>query len=242
MRKRNRVPVSPLYPPWEARRRSRAPLPGIALAVVGVAQIYYNMLNPTAGFDLDDDDAGATWSSTDFSGLLAACRAHGVGVMNIRILAAGVLATDVRHGREAPIIANAEMQAEEARPRTMRTALGERPETRAQTAIRFGLARPAVSTVVFGVADRRSRAGERGARRARPRSARSRGARHVAASMDRRPVPDAGRRLTGGGLDGAMAGGLSDVAVQSTDARNPLRSAPNHDESPRASKGAGGTT
>ena len=138
-------------------------------------------------------------------------------------------ATDVRHGREAPIIANAEMQAEEARPRTMRTALGERPETRAQTAIRFGLARPAVSTVVFGVADRRSRAGERGAR-------------HVAASMDRRPVPDAGRRLTGGGLDGAMAGGLSDMAVQSTDARNPLRSAPNHDESPRASKGAGGTT
>ena len=111
-------------------------------------------------------------------------------------------ATDVRHGREAPIIANAEMQAEEAPPRTMRTALGERPETRAQTAIRFGLARPAVSTVVFGVADRRSRAGERGARRARPRSARSRGARHVAASKDRRPVPDAGRRLTGGGLDG----------------------------------------
>ena len=123
-----------------------------------VAQVYYNMLNPTAGFDLDggDDDgggSGAAWSSTDFSGLLAACSAHDVGVMNIRILAAGVLATDVRHGREGPITANAEMEAEEARARSIRNALGDRAETRAQTAIRFGLAHPAVSTVVFGVAD-----------------------------------------------------------------------------------------
>ena len=118
-----------------------------------VAQVYYNMLNPTAGLDLDDD-ASANWSSTDFGGLLAACTARDVGVMNIRILAAGVLATDVRHGREAPITANAEMEAEEARARTVCAALGDRgAETRAQTAIRFGLAQPAVSTIVFGVAD-----------------------------------------------------------------------------------------
>ena len=119
------------------------------------AQVYYNMLNPTAGLDPggDDDVPGATWTSTDFGGLLAACTAHDVGVMNIRILAAGVLATDVRHGREAPITANAELEAEEARARAVRAALGERAETRAQTALRFGLAHPAVSTVVFGVAE-----------------------------------------------------------------------------------------
>lgn len=117
-----------------------------------VAQVYYNLLNPTAGFDRDDD-AAANWSSTDFSGLLAACVAHDVGVMNIRILAAGVLATDVRHGREAPITANAEMNAEEGRARTVRAALGERAETRAQTAIRFGLAHPGIATVVIGVAE-----------------------------------------------------------------------------------------
>ena len=120
-----------------------------------VAQVYYNMLNPTAGLGPGgDDDSGAAWSSTDFGGLLAACTAHDVGVMNIRILAAGVLATDVRHGREAPITANAEMETEEARARTVRAALGDRgAETRAQTAIRFGLAQPAVSTIVFGVAE-----------------------------------------------------------------------------------------
>ena len=120
-----------------------------------VAQVYYNLLNPTAGIDLDDDGPGASsWSSTDFGGLLAACTARDVGVMNIRILAAGVLATDVRHGREAPVTANAEMETEEARARTIRAALGDRgAETRAQTAIRFGLAHPAVSTIVFGVAE-----------------------------------------------------------------------------------------
>ena len=123
-----------------------------------VAQVYYNLLNPTAGIDLpggDGDGPGASsWSSTDFGGLLAACTAHDVGVMNIRILAAGVLATDVRHGREAPITANAEMETEEARARAIRAALGDRgAETRAQTAIRFGLAHPAVSTIVFGVAE-----------------------------------------------------------------------------------------
>ena len=121
-----------------------------------VAQVYYNMLNPTAGLGPggDDDGSGATWSSTNFSGLLAACTAHDVGVMNIRILAAGVLATNIRHGREGPITANAEMEAEEARARTIRAALGDRgAETRAQTAIRFGLAHSAVSTIVFGVAE-----------------------------------------------------------------------------------------
>jgi aryl-alcohol dehydrogenase-like predicted oxidoreductase len=46
------------------------------------------------------------------------------------------------------------METEEARARTIWAALGERgAETRAQTAIRFGLAHPAVSTIVFGVAE-----------------------------------------------------------------------------------------
>ena len=124
----------------------------IASGRFDMAQVYYNMLNPTAGFALGDK-ASANWSDSDFTGLLDTCREHDVGVMNIRIFAAGVLATDERHGREIPITANAQMEAEEARARAVRTALGERGETRSQTAIRFGLTHPAVSTVVFGVAE-----------------------------------------------------------------------------------------
>ncbi len=124
----------------------------IASGRFDMAQVYYNMLNPTAGFALGGGTSG-DWSDSDFTGLLDACREHDVGVMNIRIFAAGVLATDERHGREIPITANAGMEAEEARAQAVLAALGERPETRAQTAIRFGLSHPAVSTVVFGVAE-----------------------------------------------------------------------------------------
>ena len=124
----------------------------IASGRFDMAQVYYNMLNPTAGF-APGDRTSANWSSSDFTGLLDACREHDVGVMNIRIFAAGVLAADERHGREIPITANAEMEAEEARARAVVEALGERGETRSQTAIRFGLSHPAVSTVVFGVAE-----------------------------------------------------------------------------------------
>ena len=124
----------------------------IASGRFDMAQVYYNMLNPTAGFALGDA-VNANWSSSDFTGLLDICREHDVGVMNIRIFAAGVLAADERHGREIPITANAQMEAEEARAQAVRAALGERAETRSQTAIRFGLSHPAVSTVVFGVAE-----------------------------------------------------------------------------------------
>ena len=124
----------------------------IASGRFDMAQVYYNMLNPTAGFALGGG-TGAGWSDSDFTGLLDACREHDVGVMNIRIFAAGVLAADERHGREIPITANAEMEAEEARARAVLDALGERGETRSQTAVRFGLSHPAVSTVVFGVAE-----------------------------------------------------------------------------------------
>ncbi|MCH7555128.1 MAG: aldo/keto reductase, partial [Proteobacteria bacterium] len=59
------------------------------------AQVYYNMINPTAGRGLP-----AGYSGHDFSGVIEACRSVGAAVMNIRTFAAGVPATDERHGPE----------------------------------------------------------------------------------------------------------------------------------------------
>ena len=73
--------------------------------------------------------------------------------MNIRVLAAGVIATDVRHGREMPIVQGFDMAAEEARVRAVFNKLGDRYGTRAQTAIRFALANPDLSCVVVGFAE-----------------------------------------------------------------------------------------
>ena len=109
------------------------------------AQVYYNLLNPSAG-----RRGPATFGGGDFSGLIEACVAHGVAVMAIRTLAAGVLATDVRHGREV-IITETSVSADEARARRVFEFLGDGYGSRATTALRFALANPDISCVVIGV-------------------------------------------------------------------------------------------
>ena len=111
-------------------------------------QIYYNLLNPTAMAS-----AGPGWSSTDFDGLLHRCAAQDMGVMGIRIFAAGHLASSERHGREVAITANAEDAAEEARAKAALDALGSQHGTGAQAALRFGLACPLLSTIVVGIGE-----------------------------------------------------------------------------------------
>lgn len=117
---------------------------------VDTAQIYYNMLNPTAG--MDEKIEG--FDAQDFSGLMAACRHQDVGIMNIRVFAAGVLATDVRHGREVAITPeSADLESEAKRARAAMQAAGSSGESRAETAIRFSLANKDLSCVVVGLAE-----------------------------------------------------------------------------------------
>ena len=82
------------------------------------AQVYYNLINPTAARGLP-----AGYSGHDFAG----------------VIEAGVLATDVRHGREAVITRGSEIPLEEKRARAIFERLGTAYGSRAQTAIRFGL-------------------------------------------------------------------------------------------------------
>jgi D-threo-aldose 1-dehydrogenase len=112
------------------------------------AQVYYNLLNPSAGLAMPE-----TWREPRFDGLIATCATHGVAVMNIRVLAAGVLATEVRHGRESPVLAGADLATEEAHARAIRARLGDRYGTPGQTAIRFALAHPDIACVVVGMAE-----------------------------------------------------------------------------------------
>ena len=113
-----------------------------------VAQVYYNMLNPTA-----DMPAPPAWNSTDFLGILHVMKAADIGVMGIRIFAGGFLATDERHGREIPITLNADEAEEAARVRALMAALDGEAGDRAQRAIRFGLASDLLSTIVVGVGE-----------------------------------------------------------------------------------------
>src|SRR4051794_10417576 len=76
------------------------------------AQVYHNMLNPSAARPVPP-----AWGGQDFGGVVAACRERDVGIMAIRVLAAGALATDERHGREVVVAADAELGREQARAR-----------------------------------------------------------------------------------------------------------------------------
>ena len=118
------------------------------------AQVYYNMINPSAALA-----PGHSLPVHDFGGIIDACRDRGMAIMAIRIFAAGVLATNERHGREIPVTADFDMAREEEQARRAWTVLGVDDEgnsphgTRAQAALRYVLSNSDVSCAVFGLAE-----------------------------------------------------------------------------------------
>jgi aryl-alcohol dehydrogenase-like predicted oxidoreductase len=74
------------------------------------AQVYYNLLNPSAARAMPKG-----WTGHDFSGVCAACKRHDVAMMNIRVFASGVLATDERHGREVVVTRDSDLDVEAQR-------------------------------------------------------------------------------------------------------------------------------
>jgi len=112
------------------------------------AQVYYNLLNPTAGFT-----PSPNWPAYNFTGIMDTCRENDIGIMNIRVFSAGVLATDERHGREMPLTPGDSVESESAKAQLMNAALGTTYGSRAQTALRFALAQDKLSCVVIGIAE-----------------------------------------------------------------------------------------
>jgi D-threo-aldose 1-dehydrogenase len=112
------------------------------------AQVYYNLLNPSAARSMPKG-----WTGHDFANLIAACKVQETAVMAIRVFAAGVLATDVRHGREVIITHGTDVASEERRAQAVFSTLGNAYGTRAQTALRFVLTNPDVSCAIIGLAE-----------------------------------------------------------------------------------------
>ena len=93
------------------------------------------------------------WTGHDFGRLIAACKAQGTAVMAIRVFAAGVLATEIRHGREVVITRAADLTSEERRARAVFDALGDADGTHAQTALSYVLSNPDLSCAIIGLAE-----------------------------------------------------------------------------------------
>jgi aryl-alcohol dehydrogenase-like predicted oxidoreductase len=73
--------------------------------------------------------------------------------MDIRVFSAGVIATDERTGRESPLTRGDTVESEATRAKAIFRKIGPEYGTRAQTAIRFALAQPKLSCVIFGLAE-----------------------------------------------------------------------------------------
>ena len=109
------------------------------------AQVYYNLLNPSAGRAMPD-----AWTGQNMGGIIDACRANGVAVMAIRIFAAGVIASDERTGRESVLIAETSVAEDERKAKAVFDAIGSEHGTRGQVALRFVLSNPDVSCAILG--------------------------------------------------------------------------------------------
>jgi L-galactose dehydrogenase/L-glyceraldehyde 3-phosphate reductase len=113
------------------------------------AQVYYNALNPSAGWLR----AHQNWRAQDFSGVIAACFHQHMGVLNIRIFAGGPLAKPTRPARLAVLTSGTDVDNEVRCAAAVRAALGEEYGSPAQVALRFVLGNHDVATRVIGVGD-----------------------------------------------------------------------------------------
>ena len=113
------------------------------------AQVYYNMINPSAARAAMPDK----WSDFDSTGIIEACKQQDMAVMAIRIFAASYLATPIRTGRESYLTRNTDAASEARMSGTLFAVLGDQYGTRAQTATRFALSNLDVSFAVIGLSD-----------------------------------------------------------------------------------------
>ena len=108
-------------------------------------QVYYNLLNPSAG-----RPAPRGSSAHDYGNLIGKCAQHGVGVLNIRVLAAGVIAGAERTGREVSVSPGSDAESDARRAAQARATVGQDQGTMAQAAVRYALSNPHVSGVLVG--------------------------------------------------------------------------------------------
>jgi L-galactose dehydrogenase/L-glyceraldehyde 3-phosphate reductase len=123
----------------------------IDAGVIDTAQVCLNLLNPSAAVAVP-----AGFPAQDFGRLLERARRHGVGAINIRVLAAGALSgTTSRHAlampRVAPIASGADYAADVERARRLRPVVDKGyAEDLMEASIRFALSSDAISTVLVG--------------------------------------------------------------------------------------------
>jgi L-glyceraldehyde 3-phosphate reductase len=113
------------------------------------AQIYYNAINPSAAWSR----ATAEWRGQDFCGIIAACWRLNMGMLAIRVMAGGPLASPRRPDRLAMMTSETDLDNEVRCAAAVRATLGPSYGTPAQVALRFTLGNRDLSSRVIGITE-----------------------------------------------------------------------------------------
>ena len=109
-------------------------------------QAYHNLLNPSAARFVPDG-----FYAQDYENLIGLAAQHRVGVLNIRVMAAGAIAgQEPPGGPNAGLSPGSTASADMERAAKVREALDQEAGSMAQTAVRFALMSPGVSGVLVG--------------------------------------------------------------------------------------------
>ena len=111
-------------------------------------QAYYNLVNPSAVRTMPEG-----WTGQRFTGVIDAARRQRMGILAIRVLDGGIIATDDR-AKPVSMMAKETSEAIEVRRSAaalaaLGTGLGSRP----QVGLRFALSCPDISLALIGVGD-----------------------------------------------------------------------------------------
>ena len=115
-------------------------------------QAYYNLLNPSAGQAVPPG-----FSALDYRRIIDRAAVNGMGVVVIRVLAAGVLSSTPELGggtSRTPLSAGSDYERDVVRARKLSFFKDYGLESLPQAAIRFALMKPEVSTVLVGFSDK----------------------------------------------------------------------------------------
>jgi aryl-alcohol dehydrogenase-like predicted oxidoreductase len=121
--------------------------------IFATMQSYFNAINPSAGYP------GAHGGEQDFDGLIDAAAGAGLGVIAIRVLAAGALAAQrERHANAGdpggPLQGNADYTHDVNRAKDLSWFATEAGlESPIEMGIRFALSKPGISTILVGYSD-----------------------------------------------------------------------------------------
>lgn len=110
-------------------------------------QAYHNLLNPSASREMP-----AGFSAHNYGRLIPSAAGRGMGVLNIRTLAAGAVAGSTTRAGGRPLSPGSDGETDAARADVVEAALGGESGSIARKAIRFALHTPGVSAVLVGFA------------------------------------------------------------------------------------------